>query len=78
MEEKKMFFNEKISGFNTTWNNPETAYDVKNTLSLLSEEYIRSEEVAGEPQDDREVISFHLHLLNSLVSDIYDMFFNAE
>jgi hypothetical protein len=78
LEDKKQFFNKEIIGFCSVWNAAETIYDVKNTLSDLTLEYIRSEEGAGESQEDRDSFSFHLHLLNSLVSVIYEMIFNAE
>lgn len=73
IEEKKIFFDSHISGFNCLFNEPDFAYDLKNSLSGLSQDYIKSEEIEGEPMEDRKAISYHLHLLNSLVSDISDL-----
>jgi hypothetical protein len=78
IEEKKLLFDDQISGHNSVWQYPDFAHDVKNSLSGLMQDYIRSEEVEGEPLEDRKVISFHLHLLNTLVTDIYNMIINAD
>jgi hypothetical protein len=78
LDDKKLFFDDRITGFSTEWNDPETASNAKDTLSELALDYIKSEEVTGEPKEDRDKISFHFHLLNNLLSDIYDLSMIAE
>jgi len=72
IDDKKMFFDDRITGFNAL-SDPETASNAKDALSELALDYIKSKEVIGEPKEDRDKISLHFHLLNNLVSDIYDL-----
>lgn len=73
LDDKKLLFDDRITGFSAVWNAPEYASSAKNTLSELALDYLRSTEVPGEPKEDRDKISSHFHLLNNLVSDIYDL-----
>jgi hypothetical protein len=77
-DDKKLFFDDRITGILTSWNNPETASNANDTLAELALDYIKSKEITGEPREDRDKISFHFHLLNNLLSDIYDLSMIAE
>lgn len=72
--EKQQSVFEKIISF--TWGS--SAYAIKNTLSELTLEYIRSEEIEDTYQEVRDEIAYHLFMINQLIDDLREIELNIN
>lgn len=66
---KKRFFEEYYSGL-SYWSDPGIERDIMNSISILSLEFIRSEEIEQKSIIAREVISSNLVLIQDLIKKI--------
>lgn len=67
---KKQFFEESYSAATSDWSDLDFERDLMNTVSILSLEFIRSEEIEQVSIKEREMISSNLVLIQDLIKKI--------
>lgn len=64
---------DKVVGFNDWATN---APEIKKTLTTMLLTYLCSERVEEDSQEGRELIAFHVYMINNLLDDLYNFEIN--